>query len=228
MTRWTTIIPVKPWALAKARLGVNNERRVELARAFSLDVLRCVVDTPEVGQVIVVTTEPGLQARARTLGAVTLNDRPLLSGDPLNDAIELGRSWALVNATAEPIVVIPGDLPSLTPEALSGALGAMSGFETAFIPDGDGSGTTLLAAANPRLLRPLYGTDSGRRHSAVGMHPIVDADPRVRRDVDTMFDLSCALELGVGEETRLAARHNDTRRFNGLNGFCEEEIHQAM
>ena len=206
MTGWTVIIPVKPWALAKFRLGVSNERRVELARAFSLDVLRCVVDTPEVGQIIVVTTEPELQARAQAAGAVILNDRPLLSGDPLNDTIRLGRSWALVNAPTAPIVVIPGDLPSLTPGALSAALDLMSGCETAFIPDGEGSGTTLLSAATPRLLRPFYGAESGRRHIESGCHPIADVDPRVRRDVDTVFDFACARELGIGQETGRAAR----------------------
>ena len=226
MTGWTTIIPVKPWVMAKARLGVSNERRVELARAFSLDVLRCVVDTPEVGQVIVVTTEPELEARARTVGGVILNDRPLLSLDPLNDAIRLGRSWALVNAPAEPIVVIPGDLPSLTPGALSVALDAMSGFETAFIPDGEGSGTTLLSAATPRLLRPFYGEESGRRHFESGCHPIADVDPRVRRDVDTVFDFSCARELGIGEETGRAARL--TSGSNIVNGKGAEAIPRAM
>ena len=205
MTRWTVIIPVKAWALAKARLGVSNERRVELARAFSLDVLHCVVDTPQVGQIIVVTAEPELEARARTAGALILNDRPLLSGDSLNDAIRLGRSWALVNAPAEPIVVIPGDLPSLTPGALAEALEMMADCETSFVPDAEDSGTTLLSAATPQLLRPLYGAASGRRHCAHGSPPIMNVDPRVRRDVDTMFDLACALQLGVGEETGQAA-----------------------
>lgn len=226
MTGWTTIIPVKPWARAKARLSVNNERRVELARAFSLDVLRCVVDTPEVGQVIVVTAEPELEARARTLGAVILNDRPLLSGDPLNDAIRLGRSWAVVNAPAKPIVVVPGDLPSLTPEALSETLGRMSEYDTAFVLDVEGSGTTLLSAVTPRLLRPFYGEESGRRHFASGCHPIADVDPRVRRDVDTVFDFSCARELGIGEETGRAARL--TSESNIVNGKGAEAIPRAM
>ena len=198
MTAWTAVIPVKPWALAKVRLSVSNERRAELARAFSLDVLRCAVDTPEVGQVIVVTVESELQARARTLGAVILNDRPLLSSDPLNDAVRLGRSWTLINRPSEPIVVIPGDLPSLTTGALSGALDAMSGFETAFIADGEGLGTTLLSAATPGLLRPFYGAGSCRLHCESGCHPVVDVDPRVRRDVDTVFDFSRARELGLG------------------------------
>ena len=226
MTGWTAIIPVKPWALAKLRLGVSNDRRVELARAFSLDVLDCVVSTPEVGQVIVVTTEPELQARAQASGAVILNDRPLLSSDPLNDAIRLGRSWALIHAPAEPIVVIPGDLPSLTPGALSAALEAMSGCETAFIADGEGSGTTLLSAATPRFLSPLYGAESGRRHFESGCHPIAGVDPRVRRDVDTVFDFSCARELGIGEETGRAARL--TSGSSIANGKGTEVIPRAM
>lgn len=217
MTAWTAVIPVKPWALSKARLSVSDDLRSELARAFSLDVLRCVADTSEIGKIVVVTTEAGLQARARTLGAVILHDRPLLSNDPLNDAVRLGRSWALINAPAEPIVVIPGDMPSLTTGALSHALDAMSGFETAFVPDGEGSGTTLLSAATPRLLTPLYGANSSRRHFASGCHPIANADPRVRRDVDTIFDYSRARDLGIGKETsRITGGVSESSIVNGM------------
>lgn len=226
MTAWTAIIPVKHWALAKLRLGVSKEHRFELARAFSLDVLRCVVDTPGIGQVIVVTTEPEFQARARISGAVILNDRPLLSSDPLNDAVRLGRSWALVNAPAGRTVVIPADLASLTTDALTETLGRMSEYETSFVPDGDGSGTTLLSAATPRLLRPVYGTDSAHRHIVAGIVPIGDVDPRVSRDVDTVFDLSCALELGLGAETTLVTRR--TLGLSRVNGNCEHEVLRAM
>ena len=228
MTAWTAIIPVKPWALAKVRLNVSvsNEHRAELARAFSLDVLRCVVDTPEVGQVIVVTVESELQARASSLGAVVLNDRPLFTSDPLNDAVRLGRSWALINRPSEPIVVIPGDLPSLTPGALTLALDAMSGFKTAFVPDGEGLGTTLLSAVTPQRLRPFYGAESCRRHCASGCHPVVDVDPRVRRDVDTVFDFSRARELGIGKETGRAARLTSGPSI--VNGKGAEAAFRAM
>ena len=226
MTGWTAIIPVKPWALAKLRLEVSNEHRFALARAFSLDVLRCVADTPGVGQIIVVTTEPEFQARARIAGAVTLTDRPLLSSDPLNDAVRFGRSWALVNAHHRPIVVIPADLPSLTTGALTETLGRMSERDVSFVADGGGSGTTLLSAATPKLLRPAYGTDSFHRHTEAGIEPIRGVDPRVSRDVDTLFDLSCALELGLGVETTRAAGR--TIGFSHVDGNYELEALRAM
>ena len=226
MTAWTAIIPVKPWALAKLRLDVSSEHRYALARAFSLDVLRCVVDTPGIGQIIGVTAEPEFQAEARTAGAVTLTDRPLLSSDPLNDAIRLGRSWALVNDPDRPIIVIPADLPSLTIGALAETLGRMSECAASFVVDGDGSGTTLLSAVTPRLLRPAYGTDSAHQHTVAGIEPMRDVDPRVSRDVDTLFDLSCALELGLGVETTLAAGR--TIGFGHVDSNYEPEALWAM
>lgn len=37
--RWTAIVPVKPWNLAKSRLGLKDGDRVRLAEAFSVDTL---------------------------------------------------------------------------------------------------------------------------------------------------------------------------------------------
>ncbi|MDP9027112.1 MAG: 2-phospho-L-lactate guanylyltransferase, partial [Actinomycetota bacterium] len=55
--KWTVIIPVKPAASAKSRLGLGPE----LARAIALDTVAAVVACEAVLRVIVVTADAGFQ-----------------------------------------------------------------------------------------------------------------------------------------------------------------------
>jgi 2-phospho-L-lactate guanylyltransferase len=207
MTGWTTIIPVKPWALAKSRLEVLDSTREDLARAFSLDVLECVLATPGIDRIVVVTAEPEMAARARHAGAVALTDRPMLSLDAVNDAVRIGQRWARVRARQAPIVVVPSDLAALTPSALTGVLATIGRHDRSFVPDLANVGTTLLAASSPALVSPAYGPDSARRHRALGCREALLIDPRARCDVDTPRDLHEAEVLGLSHHTSHALSH---------------------
>lgn len=198
---YTAIIPVKPWALAKSRLDVAPDVRIELARAFALDVLAAVLDATAVERVVVVTAEAELRARLAGAGVTLVLDRPLVVPDSLNEAVSKGRSWAAARRPQAPLVVVPGDLPSLTSEALDEALDLMRGMTRSFVPDASGAGTTLLAANVPGALRAVYGPHSARRHSSAGARAVVDVDPSVRRDVDTTNDLQLARLMGLGPHT---------------------------
>ncbi len=204
MTGWTVIIPVKPWGLAKSRLDLRDDDRMQVARAFSLDVLGVVAATASVERIVVVTAEAELGLRARRAGAKVVVDRPLLARGLLNHAIDSGRRHALVEASDAPIAVLPADLPSLTVETLGSALELLAGEERSFVPDASGVGTTLLAAARPALLTPHYGPQSARCHERAGHVPVDAVDRRCRRDVDTAADLAEARYLGVGPHTTAA------------------------
>lgn len=207
MTGWTAIVPAKRWMLSKSRIEVGAAERAGLARAFAIDVLDVLDAAEAVELVIVVTGEPELAALARRLGHVVLEDRvALLSVDPLNDAVRRGRSWARAARPGAPVVVVPTDLPSLDPPALTQALEAMALPGSSYVPDSSGTGTTLLAASSPDLLEPRYGVDSARRHARAGVRAVIEVDPVVRRDVDTLQHLEQALRLGLGPETTRVAR----------------------
>ena len=53
VAQWTVIIPVKPAAIGKSRLGLGPE----LARAIALDTVAAVVACDAVDRVIVVTAD---------------------------------------------------------------------------------------------------------------------------------------------------------------------------
>ncbi|KAA1379877.1 2-phospho-L-lactate guanylyltransferase [Aeromicrobium fastidiosum] len=201
----TVIVPVKPWALSKSRLGVDA-RRADLARAFALDVLEQVGNASSVGQLVIVSAEVELGSVARGHGAVLLTDRPMLAPNMLNVAIDRGRRWAMSRRPDAPVVVVPADLAALTAVALDSALTAMSEYQRAFVPDASDRGTTLSWAHDPALLLTQYGHDSAKRHVHDGVKAVRHVDPRVRQDVDTREDLREVRRLGVGQHTQAVLR----------------------
>jgi 2-phospho-L-lactate guanylyltransferase len=192
--RWTVVIPAKALPAAKSRLipataDPAGHRRLVLAiRADTLAAARAadgvarillVVDRPDSappGEPVVVQSAPGL--------------------DPaLSEAAEHAvRHWP-----DDGVAALVGDLPALRPEELASALAAAAGHPRAFVPDADGTGTTLLAATPGSALQPRFGSGSAARHREVAFELIAGAG--LRHDVDTAQDLISAAELDLGPAT---------------------------
>jgi len=198
----TAVVPIKSWARSKTRLHPDPAVRLSLARAFAVDVLRAVIDCELVGRVVVVSSEPDIGSLVEAVGATLLDEPAGERPDPLNAAVLHGAGWAADRHPGDPLVVVPADLPALTPESLADALVRARGWVSAFCADSPGTGTTLLVAATPQLLVPAYGYASAQRHHALGAAPLDGVDPRVRRDVDLVDDLHEAVVLGVGRSTQ--------------------------
>lgn len=201
MTEWTAIVPVKGWENAKSRMALPQPDRMELARAFALDVLDALAETGAVAQIVLISETPDLRMVASRVGATLLRDSV---ENGLNDAIDLGVDWALTHRPSHPVVVVPGDLPALDASSLEATLRQAARHPRACVTDIDGTGTTLLAAGSPRLLQPSYGEGSAARHAAAGHTTLTHVSPRVRRDVDTLADLAHADLIGVGQHTAAA------------------------
>lgn len=211
MLGWTVVLPVKPWSLAKARLLVPDSVRPLLARAFALDVLDALRRSPDVGHVVIVTAEGGLRSEARH-DTTVLVDRPLVTVDPLNAAILIGRAWALTRRQCQPIVVVPSDVACLTPEALANVFAEAAG-RRGIVVDAAGVGTAMLLAPRPAQLLPAYGPGSAEAHRLLGYVEVARHERRARLDVDTLSDLSEARRLGLGaraSETEPRTFHLDS------------------
>lgn len=220
MSGYTVIFPVKPWRLGKSRLALEARQRQEVARAFTLDVLDVLTSVDAIGHVLVVSDEGELRSEANRIGATVMSDRPLVSHDPLNDAIRAGARWAVVRRPGAPVVVVPSDLPALTAEALGAALAGAAELDRAFVPDAWSRGTTLLMSQDPTQLVPAYGAHSARRHAAAGYHQLVDVDPRARTDVDTIDQLRAARHLGLGRHSSAAVdRLIEQQTVTSVRGF---------
>jgi 2-phospho-L-lactate/phosphoenolpyruvate guanylyltransferase len=189
--RWAAVVPLKRFDLAKSRLDGAREA---LARAFALDTLAAVTAVPEVEFVVVVTDEPEFEAPSADVRVIRQR-RPGLNGAIL-DGID--RVRAETRDTG--IAILLGDLPALTASVLTSVLHAAAAHSTGFVPDAQGTGTTIVTALEGNAPLPSFGAGSAASHEASG-HARLDAPERARRDVDTDADLRVAVALGVGRHT---------------------------
>jgi 2-phospho-L-lactate guanylyltransferase len=203
MTGWIVVIPVKAIGLAKSRLAgdVAPETRAALARAFALDTIEAAAACTVVDRVVAVGDE--IELGALLAGRAEVVDEGPRTG--LTAAIRRGIDHARA-AGPVPIAVLLGDLPALTAAALESGLVAAARHPLAFVPDLDGTGTTLATAGAGRPFEPAFGDGSAARHTAAGFIDLALAEPgsigtALRRDVDTIEALEAALVEGVGVHT---------------------------
>ncbi|MFD1658337.1 2-phospho-L-lactate guanylyltransferase [Streptomyces caeni] len=205
--QWTVVVPLKALARAKSRLAdtAADGLRPGLALAFAQDTVAAVLACAAVRDVAVVTDDPLAARELAALGARIVPDEP---GGGLNAALTHAEAGVRRARPGCALAALNADLPALHPAELARVLDAAAAFPRAFLPDAAGIGTTLLAAAPGRALRPAFGPDSRMRHRASGARELaLDAVDSVRQDVDTGGDLRAALALGVGPRTAaMAAR----------------------
>ncbi|MGW2029856.1 2-phospho-L-lactate guanylyltransferase [Streptomyces sp. NPDC001356] len=203
--QWTLVIPLKPLARAKSRLAdtADDGVRPGLALAFAQDTVAAAVACPAVSDVAVVTDDELAGRELAALGARIVPDTP---GSGLNAALAHGAAVVRAVRPGAAVAALNADLPALRPAELSRVLAAASQFPRAFLADAAALGTTLLAAAGDRELRPAFGIDSRARHRASGAVELaLTGVDSVRQDVDTAADLRAALALGVGPHTAAAS-----------------------
>jgi len=202
--RFGVIVPVKPPAFAKSRLGrLGDDVRRSLAVAFAADTVDAALRADLVDVVLAVTDDHRLAADLRSMGAEVMPDGAV---DDLNSSLAQGAAELARRCPGRRPTALCADLPALRPAELDLALAAAEG-ELAFVADTDQRGTTLLTARDVTVFRPAFGRDSREAHRAIGALEIEIAGiDTVRRDVDTPEDLAAALRMGIGPRTsRVAA-----------------------
>lgn len=201
------IVPVKPLALGKSRLGgLSPERRQDLAGAFARDTVGTALRTPGVVAVLVVTDDHRFALEVLALSRLGDDAERCavipdgvsgdLNGTLVQAAAEAGRRWP----GGHPVAVC-ADLPALRAGDLADALAhALPRERPCFVRDAAGDGTTMYAAPLASFA-PHFGPDSAARHLEAGADEIPGDLPTLRQDVDDTGDLSRVLALGVGEHT---------------------------
>lgn len=195
------IVPLNSRAQAKTRLAsvLDSTGRAALSRWLA----ECVIDALRqacIGDIGVVSPDDKVLRWASQSGA-----RPIRQvGSGLNDALDLGRDWAL-RRHADALMVVLGDLPLLTADdALSLASYAEHAPDAPSVtiaPDRAGQGTNILLLRPPIALTFAFGENSLARHlalaRAVGIEPHIARLPGAAFDVDTPADLDELTERGL-------------------------------
>jgi 2-phospho-L-lactate guanylyltransferase len=193
------IVPVKCLAGAKSRLApvlsLRQRRRLVLSLLTrTLAILRAV---RQIEGVLVVSKDPAVRRIARKAGAGFILER---AHDGLNRAVARASSEA-VGHGAKAVLVLPADLPLISPREIRAAIRA-AGKPPAVVvaPDRADRGTNLLLMTPPGIIPFQFGKDSSRRHLAAarqaGAKPIRLHLQLAAEDVDCPDDLLIVQDLG--------------------------------
>ena len=204
LERYAVLVPVKPPAFAKSRLGDLGDRaRRDLATAFAVDTITAVVACPQVDRVLVVTDDHELARGLLDLGVEVIPDG---TTDDLNGTLLLAAAEMHRRHPALRLAAVCADLPALRPDELAQVLTDAASDRMTFVADQQRSGTTIVVAPTLETFRPAFGPGSRQRHLDAGAREVDDVDaPSLRRDVDDRDDLVEAIRLGVGARTSLVA-----------------------
>lgn len=199
------LVPLRGLEDAKTRLGaeLDPEERLELVVTMATRTLAATRDAPGIAGTVLVTADPAAAELAVSFGARTIVQR--LPG--LNAALREARASAVgLGATA--VLILPIDLPAVTPEAIEAVLeagrAAVAGPArpvVVAVPDRHGSGTNALLVAPPAAIEPAFGEGSYAAHAAAaaaaGATFVRHAGP-LTLDVDTGADLLAAEAVASG------------------------------
>ena len=194
------VLPMRTESGGKTRLGgaLDAEEREELVLGMLLHTLSVLGEWQICRRIHIVSPDPVVDAATRQAGIEVSVHRQEDEG--LNAGIRLGVSAARI-AGASSLLVLPGDLPYLTVEALDELIMAADAAMTAaaggplmaIAPSDARSGTNALLLRPPDVIAPLFGTDSFEAHlraaeTAAAAVQVV-SDPVLGFDLDTPEDL---------------------------------------
>ncbi len=195
------IVPLNSRSQTKTRLAgvLDSTDRAALSRWLAQRVLD-TLHNAHIAPIGVVSPDDEVLRWAWQHGAQPVRQE----GSGLNDALEIGRAWAL-RRHADALMVVLGDLPLLTAdEALALVSHAADTPEIPSVtmaPDRAGQGTNILLLRPPDTLGFAFGEDSLARHTALaraaGIEPHLMRLPGAAFDVDTPDDLRELAERGV-------------------------------
>jgi 2-phospho-L-lactate/phosphoenolpyruvate guanylyltransferase len=186
-------IPVRALEGAKSRLGavLDAEERRDLVTRLLRRTVSAALATPGVTEVIVVSPDPEVLAIADGAGA-----RPIVQRSRgLNPALQEARR---AMSPGGRLLVIPSDLPAVTPEALAAVLAAgddAGSPSVVLVPDRHGRGTNALLLDPPDVIDPAFGGDSRAGHAWLASSAdaaFVEVPSVLDLDVDTPEDLLLA------------------------------------
>lgn len=193
------IVPVKRFATAKSRLApvLDEAERGRFARLMFEDVLDALAQCDRsLAGIVVVTADEDAAALARRRD-VTVVVEP--AGGSINAALELAMR-GLDLSRHDGMIVVPSDIPHLSPDVIAMAANAISRPRTlAAVAATEDGGTNLLACRPADVVPLCFGPRSFERHCRAarraGIVPQVLDAPDIGLDIDRPENLAAFLSL---------------------------------
>ncbi|MEE4184968.1 MAG: 2-phospho-L-lactate guanylyltransferase [Gammaproteobacteria bacterium] len=205
------LVPAKSPARSKSRLRsvLPADDCAQLSHAMLQDVLAALEGAASVDRIAVLTDADEVAHFAAGAGHRVIRD----AGDELCAALDQAAA-ELARQGATTIIVLPGDIPTITSADIDGLL---AGHQTGLslcpaIRDG---GTNALVCTPPDAVPFCFGADSAARHlqaaAAHGLQTSRRAMPAFFRDIDLPDDLVWLNAQAAGSHTQ------DYLRQSGLS-----------
>ena len=164
--RLAVVVPMKPFALAKARLrpGLGDVARQKLAADMLRHVLAAVAASRVAKASGVVSADPAALALAREYGFAAIFEE---SPKGYNQAVMRASAWAQARQ-CDALLILPGDLRHISPEDIQfiARLAEPHSQVVVVAPDAKAVGTNALLMRPLGLIRPSFGPNSFRQHCA--------------------------------------------------------------
>lgn len=200
------VVPIKSFALAKARLSpvLCPDDRQRLALAMADDVLGAIRAAGMVDRLCLLSDQDSRAASelAARHGAYALKDQEIGDAPGLNAAIQGTAALASANG-AGALLIVHSDLPLLTADALLDLMQmwqALRGPQRVVLARSRDGGTNLLLAERPASFAYRFGVGSYALHrdecARRGCTVAAADSASTSLDIDTPDDLEC-LRLAV-------------------------------
>lgn len=205
------VIPVKRFGAAKQRLSpfLSNSERIALARVMFEDVLAAASAATSLGGVLVVTCDAEAAAIAIKASAALLTEPGQYGYAP---AVNMA-ARELKRRGADGIVVIPTDIPHITPALIDEVVTRTPTPGVTMVRARGDGGTNMLVIRPCGFMPPQFGPGSLARHAIAareaGVEPLILSSSIAGHDLDQPEDLLDFLALNTPTRThRLLATLN--------------------
>ena len=184
------LVPAKALGEAKGRLAsvLSEIERRKLALAMLEDVVRALKAVPAIEGVSVVSPDAEVLSLAAELDASPVAESANVRG--LNQA--LARALSAMSPAPDALLIVPGDVPEVTPGDIETLLAALPERGIALSPSAD-RGTCALALRPPDVIALRFGERSSVSHRreamAIGVPAEVVQIDALSLDVDSPEDL---------------------------------------
>lgn len=187
------VVALKSPDTAKSRLRplLSDAERRDLYFVMARKVIGALKATPQFERVMVVTAGAEVENFARRLGA-----------EVIRQSEDSGTAAAFAHALAsfhsiqpERVLLIPGDLPLISPAALEKLIDQSTDFSgVCIVPDRKRVGTNALLCSPPDAIPPCFGVRSFDKHLAAAKERGVDVrvfeSEALSLDIDVADDLA--------------------------------------
>jgi 2-phospho-L-lactate guanylyltransferase len=190
MSLWA-IVPIKPLRRGKSRLSsiLSEEERAQLNHQLFLNTINVLREVKSISDILVVSRDSDVLTEAREMDVRTVTE----NGTPeLNNALRRASLFSKTFST-EGVLIVPADLPLLTPQDVESFLKQRTEPPVIVIsPDLRRKGTNMLLIDPADLITFSYGQDSFEKHrdlaKSKGAKVITYENERIALDLDVPED----------------------------------------